>query len=414
MMPGMGKMQKQAEAAGFDDKMLKRQIALIQSMTKKERANPDLLQASRKKRIAAGRRAGCGRAEQASQDAAADGRHMKKLGKGGMLKQAMRDVRQGRRARSLDHGRRGDARRRAAVAGPHARRHARHGRRHEPARRPFRAGGAARLRDVRLLRPGDGPQARHGRAALPESAGPSPRSAGRSGRAPTRAGATRPRPCAPAATTPTGGARLDDRDQLYRPAQHPLDPAGRRSGRHRGSRPSRIPSTTIPAPFTAIRDRRKRHDRALALAPDARVPVLDTARLRLRAPVLADFEHHAAFHASDRSRFEGGPRDRAPPGGSGPRMSGLWLLRGYGPFGVDDREGGAYLGEVGVFQAEGYPGPELGWFVLPEAEGRGIAFEAARAVMGWLRGAVRLGRDHQHHRPGQRPLARAGPAAGRA
>ncbi len=38
MMPGMGKMQKQAEAAGFDDTMLKRQIALIQSMTKKERA----------------------------------------------------------------------------------------------------------------------------------------------------------------------------------------------------------------------------------------------------------------------------------------------------------------------------------------------------------------------------------------
>jgi signal recognition particle subunit SRP54 len=39
---------------GLDDKVLRRQIALIQSMTKKERANPDLLQASRKKRIAAG------------------------------------------------------------------------------------------------------------------------------------------------------------------------------------------------------------------------------------------------------------------------------------------------------------------------------------------------------------------------
>ena len=54
MMPGMGKMQKQVEQAGFDDKMLRHQIALIQSMTKRERANPDLLQASRKKRIAAG------------------------------------------------------------------------------------------------------------------------------------------------------------------------------------------------------------------------------------------------------------------------------------------------------------------------------------------------------------------------
>ncbi|MEM1237544.1 MAG: signal recognition particle protein [Pseudomonadota bacterium] len=54
MMPGVGKMKGQMAEAGIDDKMLKRQIALIQSMTKKERANPQLLQASRKKRIAAG------------------------------------------------------------------------------------------------------------------------------------------------------------------------------------------------------------------------------------------------------------------------------------------------------------------------------------------------------------------------
>ncbi len=54
MMPGMGKMKSQMDQAGFDDKILRQQIALIQSMTKKERANPTLLQASRKKRIAAG------------------------------------------------------------------------------------------------------------------------------------------------------------------------------------------------------------------------------------------------------------------------------------------------------------------------------------------------------------------------
>jgi signal recognition particle subunit SRP54 len=54
MMPGMAKMQKQMDDAGLDDKVIRRQIALINSMTKKERANPALLQASRKKRIAAG------------------------------------------------------------------------------------------------------------------------------------------------------------------------------------------------------------------------------------------------------------------------------------------------------------------------------------------------------------------------
>jgi signal recognition particle subunit SRP54 len=54
MMPGMGKMSKKMETSGFDDNSIKRQLAIIQSMTKKERANPLLLQASRKKRVSAG------------------------------------------------------------------------------------------------------------------------------------------------------------------------------------------------------------------------------------------------------------------------------------------------------------------------------------------------------------------------
>jgi signal recognition particle subunit SRP54 len=54
MMPGMGKMKDQMAAAGLDDKMFGRQIAIIQSMTRAERANPDILKHSRKKRIAAG------------------------------------------------------------------------------------------------------------------------------------------------------------------------------------------------------------------------------------------------------------------------------------------------------------------------------------------------------------------------
>ena len=95
MMPGMGKMAKQAQEAGFDDRMLLHQIALIQSMTKKERANPALLQASRKKRIAAG----------AGQDVSDLNKLLKmhrqmadmmkkmgKMGKGGMLKQAMKGM----------------------------------------------------------------------------------------------------------------------------------------------------------------------------------------------------------------------------------------------------------------------------------------------------------------------------------
>ena len=89
MMPGMGKMSKAAEAAGFDDSMLKRQIALVNSMTKKERANPAILQASRKKRIAAGAGLEVSDLNKLLKQHRQMADMMKTMGKKGMLKQAM-------------------------------------------------------------------------------------------------------------------------------------------------------------------------------------------------------------------------------------------------------------------------------------------------------------------------------------
>jgi signal recognition particle subunit SRP54 len=54
MMPGMGQMKKQLESANIDKSVFTRQRAIISSMTKKERLHPDIIKASRKKRIAAG------------------------------------------------------------------------------------------------------------------------------------------------------------------------------------------------------------------------------------------------------------------------------------------------------------------------------------------------------------------------
>jgi signal recognition particle subunit SRP54 len=54
MLPGVAKMKNQLAAANLDERLLKRQMAAIDSMTPKERRNPDILKASRKKRIAAG------------------------------------------------------------------------------------------------------------------------------------------------------------------------------------------------------------------------------------------------------------------------------------------------------------------------------------------------------------------------
>jgi signal recognition particle subunit SRP54 len=54
MLPGGAKLQAAAGDAQLDPKLLARQVAIVSSMTLKERKNPDILKASRKKRIAAG------------------------------------------------------------------------------------------------------------------------------------------------------------------------------------------------------------------------------------------------------------------------------------------------------------------------------------------------------------------------
>jgi signal recognition particle subunit SRP54 len=54
MLPGVGKVKDQLAGAGLDDKMLKRQEAIISSMTKTERVKPDIINGSRRKRIASG------------------------------------------------------------------------------------------------------------------------------------------------------------------------------------------------------------------------------------------------------------------------------------------------------------------------------------------------------------------------
>jgi len=116
-------------------------------------------------------------------------------------------------------------------------------------------------------------------------------------------------------------------------------------------------------------------------------PVLETERLTLRMPRFEDFAERVAFYASERSVWEGGPYTKEQAWRIFASEVGQWPLMGFGPFSVDDRVTGEYLGEVGIYQPPNFPEPELGWFVVDAAEGRGIAAEAARAVMVWTRKA---------------------------
>lgn len=111
-------------------------------------------------------------------------------------------------------------------------------------------------------------------------------------------------------------------------------------------------------------------------------PVLETARLTLRAPVADDWPGWRDFFASDRARFVGGPMTQ--PGQSWRAFGhfiGHWVLRGYGMFVLVERDTGLTLGAVGPWFPDGWPEQEIGWTLWrPEAEGKGFAHEAALAA----------------------------------
>jgi signal recognition particle subunit SRP54 len=92
MLPGIGKIKKQIESANIDETMIKRQEAIIGSMTKAERKNPKLLNASRRIRIAKGSGTSVqeiNRLLKQYQDMSHMMKKMSKLGKKGMMRHGL-------------------------------------------------------------------------------------------------------------------------------------------------------------------------------------------------------------------------------------------------------------------------------------------------------------------------------------
>jgi signal recognition particle subunit SRP54 len=87
MLPGVGKIKDQLDAAGMDDRVLTRQEAIIQSMTKAERSDPDVINGSRRKRIAAGAGVEVSDVNKLLKMHRQMADMMKKMGKGGRMPQ---------------------------------------------------------------------------------------------------------------------------------------------------------------------------------------------------------------------------------------------------------------------------------------------------------------------------------------
>ncbi len=108
------------------------------------------------------------------------------------------------------------------------------------------------------------------------------------------------------------------------------------------------------------------------------IPVIETERFILREfRHNTDFESYAGFYASAETRYYGGPLNREAAWRAAAAMMGHWIIRGYGPWAVEEKSSADFCGIVGLWNPEGWPAPEITWGIINSKQRLGIAAEAA-------------------------------------
>jgi RimJ/RimL family protein N-acetyltransferase len=111
---------------------------------------------------------------------------------------------------------------------------------------------------------------------------------------------------------------------------------------------------------------------------------IETGRLMLRPPRIGDFERYAELLGdAQAARYIGGQLPRAAAWRRFLQMPGAWAVQGFGMFSVVEKASGRWIGQVGPWKPEGWPGNEVGWSFHPDAWGRGYATEAGMAAIDW-------------------------------
>jgi RimJ/RimL family protein N-acetyltransferase len=111
---------------------------------------------------------------------------------------------------------------------------------------------------------------------------------------------------------------------------------------------------------------------------------IETERLILRPPHAEDFDGFAQMQGDpDAARFIGGAVSRAEAWRRFLWQPGAWLVQGFGMFGVIEKATGLWLGQIGPWKPEGWPGNEIGYAFHPRAWGKGFATEAGSAAIDW-------------------------------
>jgi RimJ/RimL family protein N-acetyltransferase len=123
---------------------------------------------------------------------------------------------------------------------------------------------------------------------------------------------------------------------------------------------------------------------------------LETPRLFLRPPIADDFEPWAAMMQDEEvARHLGGTMPRSMVWRSMATMIGAWTLRGFSMFSAIEKQSGQWIGRLGPWQPEGWPGSEIGWAIKRSHWGQGLALEGAQACLAYA--FEQLGWDQAIH-----------------
>jgi RimJ/RimL family protein N-acetyltransferase len=111
---------------------------------------------------------------------------------------------------------------------------------------------------------------------------------------------------------------------------------------------------------------------------------LETARLILRVPQREDFEAWCAW-ATDAEAMQhlGGVMPPALVWRSLCIMNGSWAINGFSMFSVIEKATGRWIGRLGPWQPQDWPGTEVGWGLVRDVWGKGYATEGAAAAIDW-------------------------------
>jgi RimJ/RimL family protein N-acetyltransferase len=111
---------------------------------------------------------------------------------------------------------------------------------------------------------------------------------------------------------------------------------------------------------------------------------VETARLILRVPRVEDLDEWAAMMADhEAAKFIGGVAPRSVTWRGMMTVIGAWHATGIGMFSVIEKSTGKWVGRLGPWQPEGWPGSEIGWAIARKCWGRGYAPEGAEAATDW-------------------------------